>query len=79
MTEFSLALAVFFLLCFLCAISFILSLVAVIMVVALKNSTLKIEWRSPVIEDDLGNPFMTVDQLNKKLKDENEKIEDDLL
>ena len=79
MTEFSLALAIFFLLCFLCAISFIISLVAIIMVVGLKNSTHKIEWRSPIVEDELGNPFMTVDQMNKKLKEENEKIEDDLL
>lgn len=76
MTEFVIALAIGLTLCILTVLALIMGGTALILVLAMKNSTHKIEWRDLPVDEE---GFMSVEQMNKKLKEENEQIERDFL
>lgn len=63
-------------LCILTLLALIMSIAAIVIVLALKNSTHRVEWRDVDVDDVSG--FMNVEQMNKKIKEEQDRIDDDL-
>lgn len=73
------AIVIMILFCILSVISFIMGTVALVFVLALKNSTHRIEWRPLASVDEEEEGFMSVDDLNKKFKKQQEEVEQDQL
>lgn len=75
--ELTIAIILFF--CLISIVAFIMGTVALIFVLALKNSTHRIEWRTPQLDEEDEEGFMSVQALNKKLKEKQEDAERELL
>jgi len=65
--------------CIVSIISLIIGSVSLIFVWAIKMSTHKIEWRDPFPEENAESGFMSLKEMNERMKKEQEDIDRDFV